>query len=175
MTRTYDKYPHISQSLRAMTDEGRQLVAHWHRVLTTALEGYKAHVAVEARHVGATADEKLVASMAADAAVQGWLNTMRDVAGIIVDPSEADWCCAPGMMAYPESCPQHGYDPKKEAEYPPGTVLRSVVKVGGVAERVVKVVDRSESPCPWVSVDYTVRYNWAGLVKASGWVVAGRV
>jgi hypothetical protein len=166
----YEKYPNIARSLRAMTDEGRGVVAHWHRVLTTALEGYKAHVVEEARQVATTPEERLAATMAAEAAVAGWLNTMREVAGIIVDPSVGDWCCKPGMLASPTPCPQHGW--RLEEDYPLGTVIARPDAVYG-EERAVVVANGSVGVV-WVSVEYGVEYQRENLVDG-GWVVVARV
>lgn len=173
--RRYDQYPTIARSLRAMTPEGRQLVAHWHRILTTALEGAIPAMKTQAlagmlETAECSLSEAHAASGGAEGALTGWLRVMRDVAGIIVDPSEADWCCKPGMLAHPEPCPQHGFDPKQTYEL--GTVIRRPYGEGW--ERAVKVYDNSESPCPWRSIEYPFYYNWAEL-RGGNWTVVGRV
>lgn len=110
MTRRYDQYPQLAAQLRKMSPEGRELVARWHRILTTALEGYIPHAkreAFDALEAMAQPGAK-AAGYGAELATTAWLNVMRNVAAIIVDPSEAEWCCKPGMLASPGPCPQHG-------------------------------------------------------------------
>lgn len=107
MTRRYDQYPQLAAQLRKMSLEGRQFIAIWHRILITALEGY---IPQAKRELVDLAFEKLqpAVGQATEAALGGWLRVMLDVAAIIVDPSEADWCCKLGMLASPDPCPQHG-------------------------------------------------------------------
>lgn len=111
MTRRYDQYPQLAAQLRKMSPEGRELVARWHRILTTALEGY---IPAAKREVsGALYADGMLQSAAGEGAgmaLTSWLRVMRDAAVIIDDPSEADWCCKPGMLAHPQPCPQHGDD-----------------------------------------------------------------
>lgn len=168
--RRYDKYPSISRDVRLMSETDRAAVAKWHRVLTTALEGYLPHAKEEAISVFTEGDGQWAAGEGARVAVQAWLTTMREVAAIIVDPSVADWCCKPGMEAYPERCPQHGFDPK--VQYELGTIIQRPYGEG--RERAVMVRDDSEAPHPWVSVEFPTRYNWVDL-KVGVWSVVGRV
>jgi hypothetical protein len=110
MTRRYAQYPQLAAKLREMSPWGRELVAQWHRILTTALEGYIPVAQREAKELCSFIDQRGAAEYGAGWALESWLRVMRDVAAIIVDPSEADWCCKPGMLASPDPCPQHGGD-----------------------------------------------------------------
>lgn len=166
----YTQYPNLAALVREMSPEGRELVAHWHRVLTTGLEGYRNHVPEEARQLAATPEERLIAVMAADAAVQGWLNTMRDVAGIIVDPAEGDWCCKRGMMASPDPCPQHDFD--KRVLYDEGTIIER--EYGEGTEKAVCVHVDTGLTQHWRSVRFSLEYTTAEVGQGR-WKVVGRV
>jgi hypothetical protein len=166
MTKRYDQYPQMSRLVRAMSDEGRELVAHWHRVLTTALEGYLPHAVREAQERMSPGGK---AGLGAEIAIQSWLNVMREVAAILVDPSEADWCCKPGMLASPDPCPQHGYDPARGYEL--GTVLSR--SEGGMTERAVAVAG-DDGILVWRSVERDWVYTWVELRDMGGWMVVGR-
>jgi hypothetical protein len=173
--RRFDKYPQLSRLVQAMSPEGRELVAHWHRVLTTALEGYLPHVSGEAADLYPTGlsiragELRRAASQGAVAAVQGWLRTMREVAGIISDPSSADWCCAPGMLADPEPCPQHGFHPDRE--YEPGTIIERDYVDG--KEKAVCVPRGEDEALYWRSLRFPMEYD-ARELAAGRWKVVGR-
>jgi hypothetical protein len=177
MAKRYDQYPQLGRLVRAMSDEGRQLVAQWHRVLTTGLEGYISRAkenVLSAWEEAALPEAGLrPAGHAVEKCLREWLNVMRDVAGIIVDPSEADWCCKPGMMVHPDPCPQHGYDPTKDYEL--GTVIQRVVD--GVRERAVCVqaFGSDEGEVEWVSLERGNFLTPNDLWPSDGWTVIGRV
>jgi len=161
----FDKYPQISRLVQAMTPEGRELVAHWHRVLITALEGYAPQAKKEARESWG-----MLAGKGAEMALSAWLRVMREVAGTIVDPKAADWCCAPGMLASPNPCPQHGFHPDRD--YEPGVIIERMD--GGVRERAVKVRHMNDLGW-WRSIDLPAMYDQArGDLDDGGWVVVGR-
>lgn len=173
-SRKYGKYPHLERLLRAMSPEGRELVAHWHRVLTTALEGYLPHAMRGAKETYGGKDIGLcqpAAALGAQVGLQSWLNTMRDVAAIIVDPSAADWCCKPGMLASPEPCPQHGFDVR--VLYDNGTIIERVEPgTQDTRERCVHI-DSSRGG-KWVSVTYGHVYDQEDM-ETSQWTVVGHV
>lgn len=111
MTRRYDQYPQLAAKLREMSPWGRELVAQWHRILTTALEGYIPAAKREAAETLYANDMlRCAAQEGTEFGLNNWLRVMRDVAAVIVEPSEADWCCKSGMLASPDPCPQHGGD-----------------------------------------------------------------
>jgi hypothetical protein len=174
--RRYAQYPQLAAQLRAMTPEARELVAHWHRILTTALEGFVPSAKREALERFGD-----LARVGAGFGVERWLTVMRDVAAIIVDPSEADWCCKPGMLAHPAPCPQHGYDATKD--YEPGTVIERpvVVHEGDVVaqgrERAVCVqaFGEAEGEVEWVSLERGNFLTPNDLWPTDGWRVVGHV
>lgn len=166
----YEEYPQLARLVRAMTPEGRDLVAHWHRVLMTALEGYIPHAKNEVKQTWDTVGLQNAAKEGAETALQAWLGTMRKVAATVVDPAEGDWCCKLGMMTAPSPCPQHGFHPGQD--YPLGTTLERVYGEG--RERAVKVYDNSEDPHPWRSVEFPLSYKDKDLVGGE-WRVVGHV
>lgn len=166
----YEEYPQLARLVRAMSPEGRELVAHWHRVLTTALEGYIPHAKNEAKETWGTIGLQKAAKGGAETALQAWLNVMRKVAGIIVDPSEGDWCCKFGMMASPSPCPQHGFH--ADQEYPLGTVIERAYGHG--RERAVNVCGTEQGRHVWRSVEFPLSYQARELVQGS-WRVVGHV
>lgn len=172
MTRRYDQYPLISAALRDMSDGQRQTVAYWHGMLITALEGY---VPRTVKEVKIPYDGKFQTGMmnaaaeGAEMALNGWLRTMRDVAGIVIDPSEADWCCKPGMLASPDPCPQHGFDPT--GNYDLGTVIER--EYGDGKQRAVYVISDNIGNRVWRVVDMPLEYTWSEVVHG-GWTVVGR-
>lgn len=172
MTRRYEEYPQLARLVRAMSPEGRELVAHWHRVLTTALEGYIPHAEREVKATWGNQAMKRVGAEGAELGLAGWLNVMRKVAELVDSGGAGDWCCKPGMLASPNSCPQHGYDSQKEGSYELGTIIRRPYGEG--SERAVKVYDNSSVPFPWRSVEFPLSYNWADL-RQGQWTVIGRV
>jgi hypothetical protein len=174
MAKRYEQFPEMARLVRVMSPEGRELVAHWHRVLLTALEGAVPQLSAETvaalKDAGFNEQEAHIGSGSAQGALEAWLKVMRDVAAIVSDPSKGDWCCKRGMMVSPNRCPQHGFDPK--VKYELGTIIQR--QYGESRERAVMVRDDSESPHPWVSVEFPLRYNWSDLY-AGQWTVVGRV
>lgn len=176
MARRYDQYPELARVLAQMTDEGRQLVAYWHRVLTTALEGHvpqsKEAVREEALHVGNSEEVAKVAASAAELALRGWLHVMREVAGLVAE-GPGDWCCRQGMAAHPNPCPQHGWDSAKSGHTEPGLIIERVGPGEADRERCV-AVGVADGPY-WVSVPAGVFYDEADLREWGPWVVVGHV
>lgn len=169
MTRRYDQYPQLAAQLREMSPWGRELVAQWHRVLTTALEGYIPAAKRECNESMGPA-----ARLGAGWALERWLIVMRDVAAVIVDPSEADWCCKPGMLASPNPCPQHGFDISRDYEL--GTIIRRTYGHG--QEHAVCVLVEGELTGEkvrrWRSVEFSLSYDRSKVAQGN-WTVVGRV
>lgn len=179
----YEEYPQIARLVRTMTPEGREVVAHWHRVLTTALEGFipsaKKEVTEGLRGL-VPVSERRAATGAAGSALISWLRVMRNVAGIIADPVEGDWCCQRGMLASPEPCPQHGYHHGQNYEL--GTVIEKVDDGSAVPggrmkmERAICVQAfgaDDENDKEWVSITHGYFLSKWELAE-SAWKVVGR-
>lgn len=166
----FEEYPQLARQLRKMSPEGRELVAVWHRVLNTALDGFIPHAKREVKQGWGTIGLQKAATGGAEAALLAWLDVMRKIAALIADPSEGDWCCKVGMMTHPHPCPQHGYHPDLEPTYPLGTLIRRPYGEG--IERAVKVYDDSDNPHPWRSIEFPMSYNWKDLSQGT-WTVMG--
>jgi hypothetical protein len=166
----------MARLVRVMSDAQRETVAHWHRTLTTGLEGavpqLKRETAEALTGAGLTGSEAAAAAGGAEGGLLAWLRTMRQVAELLADPSPGDWCCKPGMLADPRPCPQHGYLPGQDSSYELGTIIRRAYGHG--EERAVKVYDDSDYPHPWRSVEFPLSYNSEDLTKGH-WTVVGRV
>lgn len=168
-TKRYEEYPQLARLVRRMSPDGRDLVAHWHRVVTTALEGYIPHAKNEVKQTWGTVGLQKAAKAGAETALQAWLGTMRKVAAIIVDPSEGDWCCKLGMMTSPAPCPQHGFD--VAALYDEGTIIER--EYGEGKENAV-YVRSDEAQSVWRSVQFPLTYSTAE-VATGRWRVVGHV
>lgn len=177
MTRRYEEYPQLARLVRAMSDEGRELVAHWNLVLLRALEGYVPKAREQARE--ALADQpdldeatRAIAEHGVAIGLAGWATVMREVGALIVDPS-GDWCCKRGMLAHPDPCPQHGFDVR--VLYYKGTVIErkavSTTSSGVDAERAIRV--ESGAGDRWVSITTGEDYRQASMAS-SEWRVVGR-
>lgn len=176
--RRFDKYPQMSRLVRLMGVGQRDAVAHWHRVLTTALEGYLPHAKQEVKMAWGNRQFQRIAKEGATIALDSWLLTMREVSALIVDPGAADWCCAPGMMAAPDPCPQHGYDPSEKYEI--GTIIERVAKaqdgfaLGRERAVCVQAFGSGEGEVEWVSLERGKFLSPNDLWPNDGWVVVGR-
>jgi hypothetical protein len=171
----YGRYPQLERLVRAMSDEGRELVAHWNLVLLRALEGYVPKAREQARE--ALADQPDLNAAAKASAVHGvgiglagWATIMREIGEIIVDPSEADWCCKRGMLAHPNPCPQHDFDAR--VLYDEGTVIER--EYGEGTEKAVCVNGDTGLTQHWRSVRFALEYTTAEVGEGR-WKVVGRV
>lgn len=173
--RRFDKYPKIAQLVRKMTPDTRDEVRRWHTFLLTALEGYQPHSEKQAEELypgNFSGPLRASAAEGARGAVRAWINVMRDVGGLLVDPSAADWCCAPGMKAHPEPCPQHGFHASRR--YETGTVF---ARQYGLLpyERVVRAVCDGSS-VGWFSIDFGRWLSQEEMTrKGAGWTCMGRI
>lgn len=163
-SRRYEEYPQLARLVRAMSDDGRELVAHWHRVVTTALEGYIPH---SKREVGERMGQ--AARLGAGAGLEGWLTTMRKVAELVDAGGAGDWCCKRGMMADPRPCPQHDFDVR--VLYDEGTIIER--DYGHGKENAV-YVRSDEVQNVWRSVQFPLTYSTVDIGKGR-WRVVGRV
>lgn len=103
--RVFDKYPKFSRMAGELSEDNRTVMAIYHRVIMNAFEAYVNEYPTEAAVRGVTSGERTGALNA----LREWRRTLHDMAQILADPNgEADWCCAPGMMAWPGVCPRHG-------------------------------------------------------------------
>lgn len=168
--RRFDRYPKIVEMLARMTPEGRELVRVWHLMMVEAFERFAVHTRQEAKKPWGTSAENLAASAGAGLACTTWGNVLNQVSALFATPEHAEWCCAPGMMASPNPCPQHGWSP--EGEYPIGTLITRPDAVNG-RERAVRVWEAANVSM-WVSIDCGCDYLPHDLV-GGGWTVVGNV
>lgn len=168
-SRRYEEYPQLARLVRAMSDEGRELVAHWHRVLTTALEGYAATVGKVVAEAYADSRDKSIAQWGSEKSAREWLRVMRSVAELVDEGGAGDWCCKPGMLASPDPCPQHGFNRRRDYEL--GTIIS---RPYGCLPKEHAVCVRQGSGKAWHSIEFPLIYN-AHELSLGNWTVVGRV
>lgn len=162
--RRYDQYPEMARLVRSFGTAERAAVHQWFTAVFQGFEGFVRSYPTEADRLGFTPEER----MAANVALQSWFRVMTDLMDILLTPRSGDWCCKQGMMASPSRCPQHGFEAGRSYEL--GTIIERAYGEG--KERAVCVVDRSDNPCPWVSVEFPFRYSASDIAKGS-WMVVG--
>lgn len=103
----YDRFPRLAEMVRRLSPEGRELIRMWHQATKEGFARFAEAAPREAGTAFTRGRESRAAYAGAQIALRGWGKTMEDLAEVISDPREADWCCPLGMMAAPDPCPQH--------------------------------------------------------------------
>ena len=177
----FARYPSLAARIRSYTDDQRMAVRGFHHAMIDGLRSFLQAWPSEAKSLGLDVT-------GGQSALGAWLRTQEDVAGVITDPREADWCCARGMAAWPEPCPQHVRIVMTPEDVPMGTVLRSPGTTKGPKESflareytvpgllAIKVLDKTPGSVGhhWRGIHHAIMFDddnvrgwhWAGEVKS---------
>lgn len=99
----YARYPNLHAFLKSLTGDQLQAIRKWHSFMRDGLRLYIVKYPQSLVLFGFTKSEKAAAVQA----LNDFGRTLADIGAVADDLRPSDWCCATGMMAYPEPCEVH--------------------------------------------------------------------